>query len=132
MVDLAGGSGGNSFRSNVTNPNAVGGYGGRVVATLQVDGLNSRLLWVNVGGFGGNGVYGVGGAGSFSGGGYGNNAVTTGSGGGGGASDIRTIADDLNTRLVVAGGGGGAGAYFGGVGPEEATQDKRVVLKCRQ
>ena len=93
-VDLAGGSGGNSYEN--------GGRGGLVQATLAV--VPGQVLTIYVG------QAGQGGAGGYNGGGsddeYG--------GGGGGASDVRTGAAGLADRVLVAGGGGGGGV--GGAG----------------
>ncbi len=86
--------------------NAVGGLGGRVVATLTV--TPGEVLRINVGGGGS-----VSATGGFNGGGttpIANCATATG-GGGGGASDVFRSPYTYNSTfaLVVAGGGGGAG-----------------------
>jgi hypothetical protein len=90
-----------------------GGFGASV--TDQVTVTPGELLYVEVGGNGGDttGSYAAGG---FNGGGASNN-----NGAGGGASDLRTqpstAGGTLASRIVVAGGGGGAGnATNGGAG----------------
>ncbi|MDR0423017.1 MAG: hypothetical protein LBH46_00315, partial [Rickettsiales bacterium] len=74
---------------------------------------DDKQLHIYVGGQGGTSN------GGWNGGGKGGDICGTNNGsltgykgsGGGGASDIRTVAGDLDSRLIVAGGGGGASAY---------------------
>jgi hypothetical protein len=77
-----------------------GGLGGKVTGTYSV--TSGTTLYIYVGGRSGTSTAGWNGGGS----GYGTG------GGGGGASDIRTIAGDLNSRVIVAGGGGGGVANY--------------------
>jgi hypothetical protein len=84
-------------------------FGGYVKGTVSV--TPGQTLYVYVGG------QPTTTAGGFNGGGAGDGAGK----GGGGGTDVRTISNDLNSRLVVAGGGGGAGFWsslhvVGGVG----------------
>ncbi len=85
----------------------VGGYGGRVSATLSVTPLEPLIVYVGgnasgaTGGFNGGGSGGAGPIYSGSGG--------AGGGGGGGASDVRTGSGKLSDRILVAAGGGGGG-----------------------
>lgn len=84
-------------------------FGGYVKGTVSV--TPGQTLYVYVGG------QPTTTAGGFNGGGAGDGAGK----GGGGGTDVRTISNDLNSRLVVAGGGGGAGYWsnlhvVGGVG----------------
>jgi Glycine rich protein/HYR domain/Secretion system C-terminal sorting domain len=84
-------------------------FGGYVQGTVAV--TPGQTLYVYVGG------QPTTTAGGFNGGGAGDGAGK----GGGGGTDVRTISNDLNSRLVVAGGGGGAGYWsslhiVGGVG----------------
>ena len=69
-----------------------GGLGGLVMSTIPV--LPGQELYVYVGGSGDSGGY--------NGGGHSPTGCN-----GGGATDIRTIPEDLYSRIVVAGGGGG-------------------------
>ena len=106
---------------------AKGGYSYGTVSLVK-----NSILYICVGGQGGNPTYssdyspgvsgtGFGGKGGYNGGGKGGNGFTTsGSGGGGGATHIAVVAGLLNTLssnktsvLIVAGGGGGNG-WFGG------------------
>lgn len=94
-------------------PNAPGGKGARLEATLPVVPGEKYLLYVGGAAPGGGieaGGYNGGGGGSYSG-----NVHDLG-GGGGGASDIR-ISASLTDRLLVAGGGGGGGGNGAGDGP---------------
>lgn len=72
----------------------LGGYGGRVVATLAV--MPGVTYQIRVGG---HGTFG----GGYNGGGKGSGRAEN----GGGASDVRSGAFGLEDRLLVAGGGGG-------------------------
>jgi len=103
-VDVRGAQGG-------TYAGGTGGKGGQILATLAVTG--GQVLYVFVGGAGGNGNGSAGGtsAGGEAGGVGGNGG---GGSGGGAASDIRTSTAggatsgvSLSSRLVVGGGGGG-------------------------
>jgi uncharacterized repeat protein (TIGR02543 family) len=87
------------------------GYGGQVLGTVNVTGLNQVIIYV--GGMGQNADSGTSALGGFNGGGNSGigNADWNG-GGGGGATDIR-VSDTLNSRFIVAGGGGGNGAWYG-------------------
>ena len=124
-VDVAAlGAAGGTGSTNNPGPCAhnVGGNGAQVTSLLRV--TPGEVLYVEVGGQGGDALVGPHGpgvhpAGGSNGGGPGGagNSIGTG-GGGGGASDVRTVpaASGLSpdTRLVVAGGGGGAGDDPGG------------------
>jgi hypothetical protein len=84
-------------------------FGGFVQGTVTV--TPGQTLYVYVGG------QPTTTAGGYNGGGAGDGVGK----GGGGGTDVRTISNDLNSRLVVAGGGGGAGYWsslhvVGGVG----------------
>jgi Glycine rich protein len=98
--------------TGTADPNA-GALGAEASADLPV--TPNQLLYVEVGGLGGNGSTVNGGAAAFNGGSAGGAGGTGGSGGGGGggASDVRTAArfavGTLTSRLVVAAGGGGSG-----------------------
>jgi hypothetical protein len=104
-VDALGANGGSfAYGGFQTGP---GGYGGRVVATLNVTPQEQLLVYVggpgsgSIGGFNGGGA---GGAGEVS------NEEIEGAGGGG-ASDVRT-SYPLGNRIVIAGGGGGGGGIY--------------------
>jgi hypothetical protein len=94
-----------------------GAVGERIEADLAV--APGEVLFVEVGGLGGDGSLGGIGIGGFNGGGTSTAAVP--GGGGGGATDLRTCSaasivcsggvDSLDTRLLVAPGGGGGGAF---------------------
>lgn len=100
-----------------------GGFGDRVEADLAV--MPGQVLFVAVGGVGGDASpESSGAAGGFNGGGSSGNVLHDG-GGGGGATDLRTCSRNdavcgalasLESRLLVAGGGGGGGAAGGGRG----------------
>lgn len=102
-VDCVGASGG-SFGTS-----ARGGKGGRVQTILSV--TPKQTLFIYVGGSGSNTST----KGGYNGGGNGGSNKNSGTSnygpGGGGASDIRTVENDLNSRLVVGGGGGGSAGY---------------------
>jgi hypothetical protein len=102
--DVQGAVGGHDSHSGAPNP----GNGGRVEGTLAVTG--GQLLYINIGGAGGNGSP-SGAAGGANGGGaaYFYFFGTGTGGGGGGATDIRVGGNNLTDRVVVAGGGGGNG-----------------------
>jgi hypothetical protein len=102
-------------------PGAVGGLGAAVTGDLAV--TPGEVLFVEVGGPGGDGSAGGGGLPGFNGGGLGGRSFGgDGSfgGGGGGGSDVRLCsatattcapaASSFASRLLVAGGGGGGGA----------------------
>jgi hypothetical protein len=76
-----------------------GGMGGEVDAVMPA--TNGQVVWIYVGGY--VSVSGGAPAGGFNGGGV------SFAGLGGGASDVRTIFNNVNSRLIVAPGGGGAG-----------------------
>lgn len=86
---------------------ALGGF----IAASGLFVTSGQVLYVYVGGQGTSAGYCNWQTGTFNGGGGGN----CGGGSGGGASDVRTVADNLTSRLIVAGGGGG-GAYGCGGG----------------
>ena len=86
-----------------------GGSGGLITCKFQV--TAGQVLYVSVGQAGNSPGYCNGASGTFGGGGGSN----CGAGQGGGASDVRTVQNDLWSRLIVAGGGGG-GAYGSGGG----------------
>ena len=109
-VDVQGACGGKEYGGSY----GVGGAGGRVQANLAVSA--GQVLYMYVGGIGGNGPTGslttV--AGGYNGGGSNGGSYYGGSGGG--ASDIRLTNSTVSTytttnRAIVAGGGGGAGEY---------------------
>ena len=110
-----------------SNQNSIGGKGGYSSGILNID--SNVIVYIFVGGKGGNGTYvngtaGVdGGIGGYNGGGVGGRSYPTtnsaswhysSSGGGGGATHIASTAASLNTLsgnsnlIIVAGGGGGA------------------------
>ncbi|GAC69575.1 glycine-rich protein [Gordonia soli] len=97
----------------------VGGQGAVVTGTVAVP-AQSRTLTAVVAGNGADTTYSSdpGGVGGVGGGGRGGTPNMPGShfpgAGGGGGSDIRTVADDLDSRVLVAGGGGGGGYVFAG------------------
>jgi len=82
-----------------------GGLGGYSYGNLQLSSSNN--LFIYVGGAGGTslGGWNGGGAGHMGSSSYGV------PGGGGGGSDIRTVKDNLFSRIIVSGGGGGANSY---------------------
>lgn len=85
---------------------AKGGKGGYSTGTLTL--TEDTIVYVYVGGAGGNGSNGCGSTicvGGFNGGGYRYKYY-----GGGGATDIRIGSDSLYARVIVAGGGGSDGA----------------------
>jgi Glycine rich protein/Secretion system C-terminal sorting domain len=90
---------------------ASGGQGAHISGKIAV--TPGEVLYVNVGGVGGNGGFftaGSGGlTGSFVGGGNGASYGFEGSGGGGGASDIRANGTTIGYQILVAGAGGGSG-----------------------
>jgi hypothetical protein len=110
------GAKGGKGSDSVASKGGPGGAGGRVDVDLAVQ--PGQVLFIEVGGVGGNGALGGEGAGGFNGGGRSASAVP--GGGGGGATDIRSCsiaafpctgaADSLASRLLVAGGGGGGGS----------------------
>jgi hypothetical protein len=114
-VDAVGGKGAGS-NTNGGFPTGPGGYGGRIVATLNV--TPQEELTVYVGGSG------SGKTGGFNGGAAGGRGEVSGEdiggGGGGGASDVRAVGTALADRIVVAAGGGGGGGggngHYGGHG----------------
>ncbi|HSC03921.1 MAG TPA: choice-of-anchor D domain-containing protein [Solirubrobacteraceae bacterium] len=104
-----------------TRPGVVGGLGALLTGDLAV--TPGELLYVEVGGAGGDGAVNGGGLGGWNGGGLGGRSFGgDGSfgGGGGGASDVRfcsinatdclVVQSSEASRLLVAGGGGGGGA----------------------
>jgi hypothetical protein len=91
---------------------SIGGKGGRVNCNLAV--TPGQVLYIYVGGAGGNFTNSsTPAAGGFNGGGTGGGYGYY-SGGGGGGTDIRTSASGSSyaNRLVVGGGGGGTGYYY--------------------
>jgi Glycine rich protein/GEVED domain/Secretion system C-terminal sorting domain len=115
-VDVAGGNGGYGYSSSYN-----GGVGGRVQCNLAVS--TGEVLYIYVGGAGGNGT-GCCSTPSTGGTNGGGNSGDYYAGAGGGASDIRTNntgatytnATGLLSRVVVAGGGGGGSDYCGDKG----------------
>src|SRR5579863_8375593 len=103
----------------------LGGYGGRVSATLSVTPNEHLIVYVGGNASASGGTGGFNGGGSGGAGPYGSGSSSTGAGGGG-ASDVRTATGKLSDRILVAAGGGGAGSggaaegasgpAFGGVG----------------
>ncbi len=109
-VTLKGAMGGQN--SDEVDYDDSAGKGGCVTANIAV--TPGQLLYVYVGGCGGDGSDLAGGAPGINGGGAGGNFTgTVSGGGGGGASDIR-LTPSIVDRIVIAGGGGGAGIYCGG------------------
>ncbi len=104
VVDAQGAKGGTGGNGTI---NDRGGYGGRAQCSLAV--TPGQVLYLLVGGQGGNGSGTC--CGTVIPGGYnGGGAANYGNGGsGGGASDIRIGGTTLANRVVVAGGGGGGG-----------------------
>jgi len=98
-IEVWGAQGGNSMDCLRTiQPD--GGLGGYTVGELNVG--NGQVLYILVGGqgrVGTNGTFDGGYNGGGDGGRYG--------AGGGGATDLRSILNDLDSRIIVAGGGGG-------------------------
>ncbi len=100
-IETWGAQGGNSM--DCSSPGQIqqdGGLGGYTVGELNVG--NSQVLYIMVGGqgkVGNNGTF----DGGFNGGGDGGKYGA----GGGGATDLRSILNDLDSRIIVAGGGGG-------------------------
>lgn len=107
---LTGASGGNAYGGWTV----FGGTGGNVSGFLDV--TAGDMIYVFVGGFGGNSNTTA--SGGWNGGG--NGEIGTG-GAGGGATDIRVGGTDLTDRIAVAGGGGGGNSAggFGGLGGNE-------------
>ena len=98
------GAGGGGVGGPYGNSFQCGGRGGRMKVKIPVK--FNQTLYIFIGGSGGS-AYNHGS--SWNGGGVGWYT----SGNGGGATDIRSVIDDLKSRLIVAGGGGGSG-YEGG------------------
>ena len=142
-IELAGGEGGKGIsvlRYNVGDNSAgpdgtVGGKGGRVQSTIDVDSLTAgQVLYIFVGQKGEDSAQnnqaagGYGGNNDVSGGaGAGGVAVTSatnyaGSGGGGGATDVRLAGTALSNRIAVAGGGGGGQGNRGYSGDKVITR----------
>jgi hypothetical protein len=108
-VDVYGAEGGQSA-SVPLNSSQPTGKGGRVQATIPVN--PGDVLYIYVGGKGGDATPNVGGLAGYNGGGTGGQYPSynqSASGGGGGASDIRKNGTALSNRIVVAGGAGGSG-----------------------
>ena len=99
LFQVWGGQGGNSNKNE-----GIGGY-----ASGKIKIFKTTTFYVYVGGQGNYSNKES--RGGYNGGGYGFNGKNYYSGGGGGATDIRTIKNDLNSRIIVAGGGGGCGFY---------------------
>lgn len=117
QVTAVGGHGG---RFTVDAQAMSGGRGAVVTGLVEVP-LGSRTVYAVVGGNGADTQFGAdhaGGAGGLGGGADGGTPKTPHDArpgaGGGGASDIRTAADDVDSRVVVAAGGGGANHYGAG------------------
>lgn len=100
-IEVWGAQGGSSMDcAQPANIQQDGGLGGYTVGELNVG--NGQLLYILVGGqgkVGSNYTF----DGGFNGGGDGGRYGA----GGGGATDIRSILNDLDSRIIVAGGGGG-------------------------
>ena len=98
-IEVWGAQGGSSMDCSQTiHPD--GGLGGYTVGELNVG--SGQVLYIVVGGqgrVGNNGTF----DGGFNGGGDGGRYGA----GGGGATDLRSIINDLDSRIIVAGGGGG-------------------------
>jgi len=102
-------------RGAATGLPSSGGSGGRIEADLAV--TPGQVLFITVGGVGGDGGVIQDATGGFNGGGRSFAALS--GGGGGGATDLRTCSalppacpgqNSLDTRVLVAGGGGGGGS----------------------
>lgn len=95
---------------------SAGGYGGKVQATMNV--TPGQVLYIYVGGVGGQSTAGYNGGGGWPLLQYWYSYYLGFGGCGGGATDIRSGGHTLYDRVLVAGGGGGGGSYFGqgGVG----------------
>ncbi len=106
-IDATGGSGG-----TVGGLSFLAGRGAKVRGVVPID-PGTTVLYVNVGGQGGDGGSRAG-AGGWNGGGDGGSSSSPGAygAGGGGASDVRTGTTE-STRLLVAAGGGGEGGATG-------------------
>jgi Glycine rich protein len=113
-VVAVGAKGGRGF-NNIGSRVSAGGSGGRIEADLAV--TPGQVLFITVGGVGGDGGLTQVGIGGFNGGGRSSSGFMSG-GGGGGATDLRTCSalppacpgqNSLDTRVLVAGGGGGGG-----------------------
>jgi hypothetical protein len=118
--ELSGAAGGVNYGR--TSLRAKGGFSKGTIKTLP----KNTMLYVYVGGRGGDSATSTGtttaGAGGWNGGGAGGSGVEadsvkySGGGGGGGATDIRfvsgTDATALKSRIIVAGGGGGLGQDY--------------------
>lgn len=110
IVDARGGRGGNGWNTDGGGSvKGLGGFGGRVVATLQV--TPGEMLQIHVGGAGGNATSSNPGLGGYNGGGNGGEQWGYRGGGGGGASDIRRGGSALEHRILVAGGGGSGSGW---------------------
>lgn len=122
-IECFGAQGGSaSYKNENTNQ---GGKGAYVYDTINICG-NGTIFYLFVGGKGeqypkGEHDFPGYNAGGFNGGGNSGHESGSGlgdcSGGGGGATDIRTIRDDINSRIIVAAGGsGGVGEHDGAPG----------------
>ena len=104
-LEVWGAQGGNYYNSGKTgNKPGLGGYSkGEVYLN------SSNIIYVYVGGAGGNATFSSQGIAGFNGGGTIPGSYTgRNAGAGGGGSDIRVGTDSLYARIIVAGGGGGA------------------------
>jgi Glycine rich protein len=114
-VDATGGQGGGGY---TTPGGCEGGAGASVTGTLAV--TAGEVLYVEVGGAGGDDWHGTSYDGGVNGGGAGGgDGAGYGGGGGGGATDVRTLSaaaglTPTDSRLLVAGGGGGGGEFTPG------------------
>lgn len=117
-LEVWGAQGGSGYSTYLGTGYSYGGKGGYAVGEKYFD--KGTILYVYVGGQGEEGGttknnLGIR-AGGFNGGGTGRswhngNSYVHNGAGGGGATDIRTVAEDLSSRLIVAGGGGGGGGH---------------------
>ena len=117
-LEVWGASGGLAGRATDVKP----GYGSYSVAYLNLN--KDDIVYIYIGGAGGNGLNGNGAAGGYNGGGAGGDGHNKsndypGAGGGGGASHIAyepgllsALSDKISSIIIVAGGGGGASAYY--------------------
>ena len=142
-LQLWGAQGGNVYYGANQSISQYGGKGGYAAGTLAVE--EGDVLYVNVGGQGGNGTNGVTNVtipGGFNGGGNGGVATSSSTNyypgaGGGGATDVRLNSNNISDRILVAGGGGGAAYHAtassltGGFGGGAAGTDGYTYLAGR-
>ena len=104
-IECFGAQGGDMIISPWTGKGGKGGYTWGEVILNDI-----QTLYIYVGGQG----QGYNGSSNHPGGWNGGGTCYQGASGGGGASDVRTVLDDLNSRIIVAGGGGGSNDHTNG------------------